>query len=83
MKPKVNVDKTSVRYLAQEVKFLGHGFYRAKGLCSPTVHSRPKEKLKQKLKGWCGHFGFARYEKRPRETDEWIRRRIRQLLWKM
>ena len=106
MKLKVNADKTSVKYLTQGVKFLGHGFYRAKGASYPTVHRRSKEKLKndlreilsrnpkkglseikeklkQKLRGWCGYFGFARYEKWARKTDEWIRRRIRQLLWKM
>lgn len=40
MKLKVNADKTSVKYLTQGVKFLGHGFYRAKGASYPTVHRR-------------------------------------------
>lgn len=41
-----------------------------------------KETLWKKLRGWCEYFKFAKYEKWARPTDEWIRRRIRQLLWK-
>ena len=41
-----------------------------------------KETLWKKLRGWCEYFKFAKYEKCARPTDEWIRRRIRQLLWK-
>lgn len=41
-----------------------------------------KEMLRKKLRGWCEYFKFAKYEKWARGTDEWIRRRIRQLLWK-
>ena len=41
-----------------------------------------KETLWKKLRGWCKYFKFAKYEKWARPTDEWIRRRIRQLLWK-
>lgn len=41
-----------------------------------------KETLRKKLRGWCEYFKFAKYERWARDTDEWIRRRIRQLLWK-
>jgi len=41
-----------------------------------------KEMLNKKLRGWCEYFKFAKYEKWSKATDEWIRRRIRQLLWK-
>ena len=41
-----------------------------------------KETLWKKFRGWCEYFKFAKYEKWARPTDEWIRRRIRQLLWK-
>ena len=44
--------------------------------------SSVKETLYRKLRGWCEYFKFAKYEKWTRVTDEWIRRRIRQLLWK-
>ena len=41
-----------------------------------------KEMLNKKLRGWCEYFKFAKYEKWSKATDEWIRGRIRQLLWK-
>lgn len=41
-----------------------------------------KEMLNKKLRGWCEYFKFAKYEMWSKATDEWIRRRIRQLLWK-
>ena len=41
-----------------------------------------KEMLNKKLRGWCEYFKFAKYEVWSKTTDEWIRRRIRQLLWK-
>ena len=41
-----------------------------------------KETLCKKLRGWCEYFKLAKYEKWSKTMDEWIRRRIRQLLWK-
>lgn len=44
--------------------------------------SAVKETLYKKLRGWCEYFKFAKYETWSKATDEWIRRRIRRLLWK-
>lgn len=41
-----------------------------------------KEKLKEKLMGWTAYFKLADFKMWMLRTDEWIRRRIRQLLWK-
>ena len=41
-----------------------------------------KTELKMKLTGWNAYFRLARYEGWMLITDRWIRRRIRQLLWK-
>lgn len=41
-----------------------------------------KESLEQKLRGWNAYFSLATYRTWLKEMDEWIRRRIRQLLWK-
>ena len=41
-----------------------------------------KKKLKEKLVGWNVYFKWASYETWLKQTDQWIRRRIRQLLWK-
>jgi RNA-directed DNA polymerase len=42
-----------------------------------------KEELRRKLAGWNAYFKMANYESWMRSTDQWIRRRIRQLLWKL
>lgn len=42
-----------------------------------------KEELKTKLRGWCAYFKLADERSWVKDTDEWIRRRIRQLLWKL
>lgn len=41
-----------------------------------------KKELKEKLVGWNVYFKWASYETWLKQTDQWIRRRIRQLLWK-
>lgn len=41
-----------------------------------------KKKLKEKIAGWNAYFMWASYEAWLKRTDQWIRRRIRQLLWK-
>jgi len=41
-----------------------------------------KEELRTKLRGWTAYFQLACYEVWRQRTDQWIRRRIRQLLWK-
>ena len=41
-----------------------------------------KQLLAQKLRGWMNYFQLADAQKWTREIDQWIRRRIRQLLWK-
>lgn len=41
-----------------------------------------KKELKEKLVGWNAYFKWASYETWLKQTDQWIRRRIRQLLWK-
>lgn len=39
-------------------------------------------KLKQFVVGWCNYFGIGAMRSFVKETDEWLRRRIRQLYWK-
>ena len=41
-----------------------------------------KQLLAQKLRGWMNYFQLADAQKWTLEVDRWIRRRIRQLLWK-
>lgn len=41
-----------------------------------------KQTLKHKLRGWMNYFKYADNHFFCRSTDKWIRRRIRQILWK-
>lgn len=41
-----------------------------------------KEDLRQKLTGWGAYFRLANLSTWMKQIDEWMRRRIRQLLWK-
>lgn len=43
---------------------------------------RIKDKLREKLTGWNAYFRPANYKGWLQETDKWIRRRIRMLIWK-
>lgn len=44
--------------------------------------SAVKEDLKRKLTGWGAYFRIAALSTWSKQIDEWMRRRIRQLLWK-
>ena len=39
------------------------------------------EKLSLYLKGWCGYFGFCETPSVLRKLDEWIRQRLRAVVW--
>ena len=48
---KVNREKTVVRHITQDVKFLGHGFYtQTKGAIGLTIHRKSVEKMKNALR---------------------------------
>jgi group II intron reverse transcriptase/maturase len=40
------------------------------------------EKLKQYIRGWVNYFKIANIKSLLKETDEWMRRRIRMIFWK-
>lgn len=49
---------------------------------APGGIAKIKLKLEQKLRGWTNYFGNSIPIGWQKEVDAWIRRRIRQLLWK-
>jgi group II intron reverse transcriptase/maturase len=54
-------------------------------LTSRTRSMSMKERIRQLndyLKGWMGYFGLAQTRSVFTELEEWIRRRLRQVLWK-
>lgn len=63
LKLKVNREKSVVRYITKDVKFLGHGFYNQKGTIKLTIHRKSLMKMKHRLKevlnksnGWSYEF---------------------------
>jgi RNA-directed DNA polymerase len=40
------------------------------------------EELNRYLRGWLGYYGFCEARSVLRDLDQWIRRRLRSLLWK-
>lgn len=111
---KVNVEKTKICHLTDDVKFLGHTFYKS-GSKDPSdnqnrwkmaVHRKKRKAFEQTIKsildrrcpqgldqckkelatylrGWANYFYMALSRSRRQEYDQWIRRRIRQLYWKI
>ena len=104
LKLRVNREKTSVAYIWR-VKFLGYGFYPAKGRIRLRVHGKSvikmkdriraitsrskgisyemlKLKLRQYIIGWVNYFKLTDMKMLLKQTDGWLRRRIRMFIWK-
>ena len=45
-------------------------------------YEKRKQKLKEYMRGWVCYFHYAEMKRLCRETDEWLRRRIRMCIWK-
>ena len=67
LKLKVNREKSVVRYITNDVKFLGHGFYSQQGTIQLIIHRKSLLKMKVKLKeilnksnGWSYDFRKSR-----------------------
>lgn len=103
---KLNEQKTKIcRVTAPELKFLGFGFWKSRGVVKARPHQKSRAKCKQRLRditsrsrgqsldafrkdlrdfvrGWVNYFKASSMKRFVRETDEWLRRRIRQIYWK-
>lgn len=102
---KVNREKTVVRRITNDIKFLGHGFWKMNGKVRLTIHKRSMQKMEEKLKeilkrrnsnsyevikkelkslitGWMNYFRFADAKKKIQKMDEWMRHKIRCLIFK-
>ena len=106
LKLRVNREKTVVRKITDNVKFLGHSFWRNnEGKIALSIHEKSmgkmknalkeitarksnlsweqlKVKLSQKITGWVSYFRYANAKKKLQALDEWLRRRIRCLIFK-
>jgi group II intron reverse transcriptase/maturase len=104
LKLRVNREKTNVGYIGH-IKFLGYGFYPARGEIKFRVHKKSIDKMKCKIRkitsrrqgisyeelklklkryvtGWVNYFKFADMKELLKNTDEWLRRRLRMFIWK-
>ena len=45
-------------------------------------YAQRKEKLKMFIRGWVEYFKLANMKTFLKETDKWLRRRIRMCIWK-
>ena len=106
LKLRVNREKTVVRRITDNVKFLGHSFWRNnEGTTSLGIHEKSMAKLKgslkaltarksqlsweelklklmQKVTGWVSYFRYANAKNKLQTLDEWLRHRIRCLIFK-
>ncbi|MGG3739374.1 group II intron reverse transcriptase/maturase [Aeribacillus pallidus] len=73
--PKVRIANESIKRLKNKIRELTS---RSKPI---PIEMRIKQ-LNQYLVGWCGYFALADTPSRFKELDEWIRRRLRMILWK-
>ncbi|WP_268877403.1 group II intron maturase-specific domain-containing protein, partial [Sutcliffiella halmapala] len=73
--PKVRIANESIKRLKANIRIL-------------TSRSKPIpmewriRKLNQYLVGWCSYFALADTPSKFKEFDEWIRRRLRMIVWK-
>ena len=106
LKLRVNREKTSVRKITNNVRFLGHSFWKGnEGKIALGIHEKSmaklksslkemtarksqlsweelKQKLMQKVTGWVGYFRYANAKNKLQALDEWLRHRIRCLIFK-
>ena len=105
LKLKVNKEKTVVRKITDDIKFLGYGFWKDNGQIKLRIHPKSikklktslkellkrnnplsfyeiKTKLKLKIEGWVRYFRFANARQILMRIDEWMRHKIRCLIFK-
>ena len=106
LKLRVNREKTVVRKITNNVRFLGYSFWRnSKGKIALGIHEKSMTKLKsslkeltarksqlsweelklkfrQKITGWISYFRYANAKKKLQAMDEWLRHRIRCLIFR-
>ena len=102
----MNREKTVVRKITHDVKFLGHSFWRNnEGRIALGIHEKSMAKMKaalkeitarktnlsweqlkarlsQKITGWVSYFRYANASRKLIRLDEWLRHRIRCLIFR-
>lgn len=69
---KVNREKTVVRRITDDVKFLGHGFWKTNGKVRMTIHKKSMNKMKEKLKEILKRRNSRSYEEIKKELKSLV-----------
>jgi len=76
LQPRLKVAKESVKRIREKLK---ESFRRGKGR---RLDRFIDEELNPILRGWANYFKLAEVEGRFEELDQWVRRKLRQMLWR-
>jgi len=76
LKPRLKVARQSVKRIREELK---EAFHRGKGR---KLNRFTEQELNPILRGWGNYFELAEVEGTFEELDQWVRRKLRQMLWR-
>ena len=74
--PRLKVARESVKRMREKLK---ENFRRGKGR---RLHRLIEEELNPLLRGWGNYFRLVEVERTFVELDGWVRRKLRQMLWR-
>jgi RNA-directed DNA polymerase len=75
-KPRLKVARASVQRIREKLK---ESFHRGRGR---RLDRFIENELNPILRGWGNYFGLAEVERTFEELDQWVRRKLRQMLWR-
>lgn len=75
-KPRLKVARESVQRIREKLK---ESFRRGRGR---RLDRFIEDELNPILRGWGNYFGLAEVERTFEELDQWVRRKLRQMLWR-
>ena len=75
-KPRLKVARESVQRIREKLK---ESFHRGRGR---RLDRFIEDELNPILRGWGNYFGLAEVERTFEELDQWVRRKLRQMLWR-
>jgi RNA-directed DNA polymerase len=75
-KPRFKVARESVQRIREKLK---ESFHRGRGR---RLDRFIEDELNPILRGWGNYFGLAEVERTFEELDQWVRRKLRQMLWR-
>jgi RNA-directed DNA polymerase len=75
-KPRLKVARQSVKRMREKLK---EAFHRGRGR---KLDRFIEQELNPIMRGWGNYFQLAEVERAFEELDQWVRRKLRQMLWR-